>query len=380
MTEKKNFNNKITYCGNVHPVRQFEDLADYLQNVTPKIQKAHGDVFPLGLWLPNSALHQARSETGLKTLKQVLDQLETQPITFNAFPMEVFHGERVKEKVYLPDWSEESRLNYTKEVAGLGVDLNMKDFSISTLSGGFRPYDGEEKIRLYLSQWLEWVKWARELEDQTHSRVSLALEPEPFNTMEDEGDAVLLWQRLLDQAQKIGVSEEECQRYLGLCFDTCHFSVRYISLIEAWEKLKQVGMPVHKIQVSVAPCWQQAMGEQALNEFFKWDEPVYLHQSFAWVDGQRHDFLDLDMARKSDLQAERWRTHFHVPIHQGDRPDSTGSELREFLKHLLNNGDEMPTLEVETYSFHSMGEQWGEKEPLEQSISKELAWLKEQLS
>jgi hypothetical protein len=379
MFENVSLDSKITYCGNVHPVRQFEDLTTYLSQVTPKIQQAHGKAFPLGLWLPNSALQEARSETGLKSLRTALDQLETQPITFNAFPMEVFHGERVKEKVYQPDWSETSRLNYTKGVAQLGVELNMPDFSISSLSGGFRLHDGEEKISLYLSQWLEWVSWARELEVETQSRVSLALEPEPFNTMEDEGDAILLWQRLLELAQKTGVSEEDCQRYLGLCFDTCHFSVRYIPLVEAWEKLKQAGLPVHKIQVSVAPCWKRDMGEAALNQFFKWNEPVYLHQSFAWQDGQRHDFLDLEMAQKSGLDAEQWRTHFHVPIHYGHRQDSTGSELIEFLKHLKNNEAEVPTLEVETYSFHSMGDQWGEKEPLEYSIAKEMAWLKEQM-
>lgn len=347
--------------------------------MTPEIQKVHGEVFPLGLWLPNSALQMARSKSGLLSLKTVLDQLETQPVTFNAFPMEVFHGQRVKEKVYQPDWSESSRLNYTKEVALLGVDLKMADFSISSLSGGFRPNDDDEKINVYLNHWMEWVQWARELESETQSRVRLALEPEPFNTMEDESDAIALWQRLLELGEQSGVSEEDCQRYLGLCFDTCHFSVRFVSLIQAWEKLKQVGMPVHKIQVSVAPCWQQDLGQTALNDFFKWNEPVYLHQSYAWRDGQRYDFLDLDLAEKSALQAEQWRTHFHVPIHYGDRKDTTGNDLREFLNHLKKNEKNIPTLEVETYSFHSMGQQYGEQSSLEESIAKEMTWLKEQM-
>ena len=64
--------------------------------------------------------------------KAQFDQLENLPITFNAFPMDVFHGERVKEKVYNPDWSHMPRLEYTKKVGMLGHYLGMKDFSISS--------------------------------------------------------------------------------------------------------------------------------------------------------------------------------------------------------------------------------------------------------
>jgi len=369
----------ITYCGNVHPVLSFKDLEAYLRESTPKVQKAFGSKFPLGLWLPKSALDEALSPEGLKNLLMALDRLETRPISFNGFPMEVFHGTRVKENVYQPDWSASSRLEYTKDLARLGFELGVKDFSISSLSGGFRPDDHELKVERYIQHWLQWVEWARAFETKTGVRVALALEPEPFNTMEDQSDAIALWSRMRRQAVQSGLSEQDLQRYLGLCFDTCHFSVRYIPLLKAWDELAAVGLPVHKIQVSVAPRWQQSMGAVALERFFKWQEPVYLHQSFALVNGKREDFLDLDLARQFKADVEQWRTHFHVPIHYGHREDSTGAELIGFLQDLKQRKVDLPVLEVETYSFGSMGVQWGERESLEQSIAKEMTWLQEQM-
>ena len=293
--------------------------------------------------------------------------------------MNVFHGERVKEKVYQPDWSDPERLAYTIRVAELGVELGMDNFCISTLSGGFRTDDDMRKIDTYIHHWLEWVQWARLLEERTGQRVALALEPEPFNTMEDESDAICIWHTLVGQGAKRYIPESDLKRYLGLCFDTCHFSVRYVPLISSWERLKAHGMPVHKIQVSVAPRWTKSMGQEALEQFFKWEEPVYLHQSFAQVDGERHDFLDLDQAKNFRGRIEEWRTHFHVPIHQSHREDSTGHDLIEFLAHIKKE-KEQPLLEVETYSFASMGDQWGEPEPLEQSIAKEMLWLQNQIT
>jgi len=370
----------ITYCGNVHPVVGLSDLEQYLDESTPSVQNHFGAKFPLGLWLPKTAMQDALSEKGLASLRGRLETLETMPVTFNAFPMEVFHGTRVKELVYTPDWSTRERLDYTKSVAQLGVKLGMKSFSISSLSGGFKPNDKAEKVTQYLEHWLQWVDWARSLEENESVRVSLALEPEPFNTMEDESDAIQLWAKLREAAKVKGISEEYLQRYLGLCFDTCHFSVRYVSLTEAWERLKQHSIPVHKIQVSVAPRWQASMGEESRMKFFNWEEPVYLHQSFAKVAGQRQSFLDLDLAKRYEGKVEEWRTHFHVPIHFGHREDSTGFELIDFLNYLKMHETEIPVLEVETYSFNSMGEQWGEQTSLEQSIAKEMLWLQEQMS
>ena len=92
------------------------------------------------------------------------------------------------------------------------------------------------------------------------------------------------------------------------------------------------------------------------------------------------DFLDLDLAKQFKGEVEEWRTHFHVPIHYGHRDDSTGAELMEFLKVLKQRDEDLPVLEVETYSFNSMGGQWGEQTSLEQSIAKEMKWLQEQMA
>ena len=43
--------------------------------------------------------------------------------TINGFPYGTFHGTRVKEEVYLPDWRDEERLRYTDELADLLAKL-----------------------------------------------------------------------------------------------------------------------------------------------------------------------------------------------------------------------------------------------------------------
>ena len=63
--------------------------------------------------------------------------------TINGFPYGTFHGKRVKEDVYLPDWLDDERLRYTNVLAGLLAALLPDDSalegSVSTVPGAFKP-------------------------------------------------------------------------------------------------------------------------------------------------------------------------------------------------------------------------------------------------
>ena len=60
--------------------------------------------------------------------------------TINAFPYGSFHGTRVKEQVYEPDWREEERLHFTNRCADILAALlpDGHEGSISTVPGAFK--------------------------------------------------------------------------------------------------------------------------------------------------------------------------------------------------------------------------------------------------
>ena len=309
-------------------------------------------------------------------LLKKLEQSQLQLATLNAFPMGKFHGTAVKERVYLPDWSSPERLSYTQLCAQLGAKLGAQHLPISTVSGGFRPLDSNKKVDAYIEAWVAWVNFAQQLEEQTGCCAPLALEPEPFNTMEDHTDAIALWPRILDLAQKCNLSQQMVDRYLGLCFDTCHFSVRFVPPREAWLSLREHDIPVHKVQVSVAPTCPMDATYKDRSHFFDLTEPTYLHQSYHRDhSGVISSFLDLPQAQASELGTGEWRTHFHVPIHWGDQPHTTGAELCDFL-NLVKLEPKRPLLEIETYSFHALqGQNTQTDDDLNSSLIREWHWL-----
>lgn len=353
----------ITYCANVHPVACFDDVLRHLRGESLDISrrvKSQGP-FPLGLWIPRGAIDEAF--TRIDEIKSCLDAGAMELASFNAFPMDVFHGRAVKADVYRPDWADGERSSYTRSIARLGAELGAPDFSISTVSGGFRPNDSGPKAQAYIEAFLQWVRFGRQLEDERGARVALALEPEPFNTLEDESDALELWDRL--DRHRNDLSRDDLHRYLGLCFDTCHFSVRFRDPLTSYRALGEV--PVHKIQVSVAPRHREDGSGEGWEAFTGLAEPVYLHQTYHRdLAGRIHAHLDLDQVKRAPGE---WRTHFHVPIHWGERDDTTGHELVPFLKAL---GPDRPLLEVETYSFSVL--KGTKASDLVTSITEEIAW------
>jgi len=70
---------------------------------------------PFGVGLRLSA--RAATELGhgreLASFRALLDEKGLYVFTINGFPYGAFHGTRVKEAVYLPDWLDDARVAYT---------------------------------------------------------------------------------------------------------------------------------------------------------------------------------------------------------------------------------------------------------------------------
>ena len=76
-------------------------------------------------------------------LKEFLARDELYIFTLNGFPYGTFHGKRVKEDVYLPDWRDERAPAYTRRTRRTCwpslLPRGQRIGSISTVPGAFKP-------------------------------------------------------------------------------------------------------------------------------------------------------------------------------------------------------------------------------------------------
>src|SRR5262249_56279070 len=73
-----------------------------------------------GLWLAAPVVAELRADPRrLPAFRAGLARRRLSCHTLNAFPFGDFHSRRVKENVYLPDWSDRRRLDYTIDCANI---------------------------------------------------------------------------------------------------------------------------------------------------------------------------------------------------------------------------------------------------------------------
>ena len=104
----------LSYCTNVHPGRSLAEVEEGLDRYTVPIRSGYGTELAAGLWLAAPVIRELQADP--KHLNRFADGLQRRGLscyTLNAFPYGDFHSARVKENVYLPDWSQSNRLEYT---------------------------------------------------------------------------------------------------------------------------------------------------------------------------------------------------------------------------------------------------------------------------
>src|SRR5262249_2767953 len=150
-------------------------------------------------------------------LPEFASQLEESGLyvfTINGFPYGEFHTGRVKEKVYLPDWLSDARLDYTNELASLLArllpDAPGLEGSVSTSPGAFKPrVSGEQDVASMADRMLRHAAFLHRLHETTGKIVSLAIEPEPECLLETIDETVAFFQGHL-------FSSEACKRLAEL--------------------------------------------------------------------------------------------------------------------------------------------------------------------
>jgi hypothetical protein len=352
----------LSYCTNVHPGRTVEEVLRGLHDFTVPAQQEYGAPVAAGLWLAQPVTTELLSTPdGVRSFATRLHDLGLRCYTLNAFPYGDFHSARVKEQVYLPDWTQPSRREYTEACATILAQLLPEGTagSISTVPLGFKGFSHQEDFQTRCAQeLLQLTRFLKQLHAETGRLIRLAIEPEPFCVLETIPETRTFFALLRQQAEVAGL-RDAVDEYLGVCFDVCHQAVEYEEISTCFRDLTADRIRINKLHITCAlqldnPA-QNLAGREALARYA---EPRYLHQTIApaRIGGQLR-WIDLtpEMALNPPLdflQAESWRIHFHVPVN-AERVgplSTTRPQLVQALREIPGL-DYAPHLEVETYTW-----------------------------
>lgn len=397
----------LTYCTNIHPGETWEEVRRNLETFLPQVRAGLGcqGAFGIGLRLSAQASEALDAPGALARFQEFLAANNAYIFTINGFPYGPFHGTRVKEEVYLPDWLDEERLAYTnrlaRQLAALLPDDPGLEGSVSTVPGAFKTrVRGVEDERRIASRLLRHAAELHRLRRETGKTITLALEPEPCCHIETVDEAVAFFNTHLfagptleGWAGEMGVPRHEAleiaRRHIGLCYDACHMAVEFEEAGTSLRRLRQAGIRICKFQISSALKLRFRRGDgrpQALLGPFA--ESTYLHQTVARATSGITRYTDLPeamaeeerLARSSPGEPVEWRVHFHVPIFLEEMRhfQTTQGELAELLEHLRRN-PVCPYLEVETYTWDVLPPEYRTL-ALPAAIARELAWVRDRMA
>lgn len=355
----------LSYCMNVHPGRSIEEVEQGLDRFTVPVQHNYGAPLAAGLWLARSVVTELlQSPAALTRFSEGLAGRDLTCHTLNAFPYGDFHSERVKETVYIPDWSQPERLQYTLDCARILAAL-MPDGcegSISSMPLGFKqaPH-GDDFLDRCIGQLLEVARSLDDLHDETGKVVRLGLEPEPMCLLETTAETIDFFGRLWQQAERRDLLVP-VRRHIGLCYDVCHQAVQFEDIAQSVADLQAAGVRINKVHITCAiHVDDPGKNDESRRALARYAEPRYLHQTNALCgDGRILRALDLseDLAVHPEAEfatAEAWRVHFHVPVDAEELGPlgTTRTELKQALAAIARL-DYAPHLEVETYTWEVM--------------------------
>lgn len=388
----------LTYCSNIHAGETWPEVDRALRAALPAIRHELGvdGPFGIGLRLSARAAEALEQPDALAAFRRFMAEGQYYVPTINGFPYGAFHGQRVKEQVYLPDWRDPARLSYTNRLATLLAAMmaggSLEQASVSTAPGAFKGHlRSADDARLIAEGMLEHAAHLVRLREQSGATLVLAVEPEPACFIETTAEAVDFFSRYLfddtlvasfARQRGLALTAADVQRHVGVCFDACHMAVEFEDPAAALAQLDAAGIAVPKFQISSAIQLKDPVagspGRAALSRFA---EDTYLHQVVQCSHGDLVRFTDLPdaLAGPRRERGDEWRVHFHVPIFlasMGDL-DTTQPYLASVID-LIRARPGATCLEVETYTWDVLPAEYRNVD-MTVAIARELAWVRARL-
>jgi len=371
-------NHHLAYCTNIHPAESWEETFQVLQTdvLAVRDRVAAQSPFAIGLRFSARAATELLEEDRLSRFQDWLAQENCYVFTINGFPYGAFHGTRVKENVYRPDWTTNERLTYTKDLFTIINTLCPADSggSVSTLPGSFKEFEADEE--LIFTNLAACAQHIEALSLESGKDLHLGLEPEPLGHFENTEETLAFFDRFFAWADDLDL----LKRRIGINYDTCHFALEFDTCKESLDALRAAGLRISKVHLSSALEFNPS-DPTALDAIKAFEEPTYLHQVIVNENGHltRHkdlpDFFSELKTENLNLKSSRARCHFHIPLYaQPDAPlGSTQQHAREVLAYREAHPDFCPHYEIETYT-------WGVlpgdlQKDLTSQIAEEYAWV-----
>lgn len=371
----------LGYCTNIHPAETWKETLQALETHVMGVKlrlienglHSVEESYPIGLRLSALAARELLEGDRLLHFKEWLEAHHSYIFTINGFPYGSFHGTRVKEKVFQPDWTTTDRVKYTKDLFRIlaAVAPTHAGGSVSTLPGSHKTFYADEtlihKNLIHMAEFIE------ELSQKHQLDLHLGLEPEPLGHFENTAETLAFFERLHAAAS----SSKWMQERIGLNFDSCHFALEFDEAASSLSALHSAGIRLSKIHLSNALSLNPSDPE-ALAAIARFDEPTYFHQVIGKKkDGTLERFLDLPLFLASAIKAdlEEVRVHFHIPLDaQPAAPlGSTHFHVEETLAWCLAHPKACSHFEIETYTWGVLPSQL--QRPVIDQIAEEYRWV-----
>lgn len=376
----------LSYCTNIHPAESWEETATVLRTHVLAVRdrlRENGTLaadapFAIGLRLSAVAARELLEDGKLAGFREWLERTNTYVFTINGFPYGSFHGTRVKEQVFKPDWTTRERLDYTKNLFKIlaAIARPGTGASVSTLPGSHKTFLADEKP--ILENLIELAAWLDALAAETGHDFHLGLEPEPLGHFENTAETRAFFQRLHAAAP----DSAAVRRRIGVNYDACHFALEYDAARHSLDALSADGIRISKIHLSSALALDPG-DPAALAAIHAFDEPVYFHQVLLRdVSGAITRFIDLpeffsavQSGRIDPAAFAEMRVHFHIPLDAEPAPPlrSTRDQTREVLAWRHAHPAACDHYEIETYTWSVLPTAL--QRPVEAQIAGEYQWV-----
>lgn len=383
---KLNHGLHLAYCTNIHRGETWAETFGSLNQYTLAVrdQVCPGKPYAIGLRLGNRAARELSEPSVLLGFQRWLDQHNCYVFTINGFPFGQFHGGRVKEQVYRPDWTSLVRLEYTNLLFDLLAQLVPRgvEGSVSTLPGSFKEFitDPAQEREMRENIW-RCMEHIAAVSERTGLKLHLGMEPEPLGWFETSAETI----RFFEQMRAEHPNDPRLQDHLGVNYDTCHLAVEFEEPREAIGALRRNGIKISKLHLSSALKARPI--PEARRSLALFADDIYLHQVIAqYRNGPRLVYRDLDAALNSaeafaKPDAAEWRIHFHVPLHSPptEHYNNTSDHVLGVLDLLQADPGLCSHLEMETYTWEVLPPALKNRSVVEQLVS-EYEWTLKHLA
>jgi len=377
----------LGYCTNIHRGESWEQTWRGLSDHTSEVRRrvlSKDKPYGIGLRLSAQAANELNTPCMIAEFQQWLETHNCYVFTINGFPYGAFHGTRVKEQVFKPDWTTQARLDYTNLLFDILAKLLPKGMSgsVSTLPGSHKTFGlgGDDILQIFKN-----LRACREhiekVSEATGHDLHLGMEPEPLGLFETSGETLKFFGLYADEHP----DDKDFFKFIGMNYDTCHLAIEYEEARIALERITGSGIRLSKLHFSNALRLKPTL--ENLERLSHYDEPVYFHQVVV-RDGDMplRRFADLNLALQAAKEAprdvgEEWRVHFHIPLHA--RPtgafEDTSDHVLGAMDWLSENPTQCSHIEMETYTWEVLPEAM-RSEAVEDQLVKEYDWTLAEMS